>query len=136
MAVSRKELNPHQHELTAEQAANQEKLFVAINRVRELYARPMIITSGVRSWEQHAEIYRVLKRQPPKGSAHLTGAACDVSDRDRRLAAWCLDNVEKLREFGLYIEDPSTTSTWIHFQVTPPKSGNTVFMPFIKKARQ
>jgi hypothetical protein len=134
--ILEKELNPHNYKLTEEQKKNLQLLLKVMNQFRATYGKPMIITSGVRDWEHHAAIYKKLNRQPPKGSAHLQAAACDVSDRDGKLAAYCLDNIPLLKKLGLYIEDPSCTFGWIHFQIIPPKSGNTVFIPFIKAAKQ
>lgn len=135
MLVSRAELNPRGYALTPTQVTNQAKLLRAINRVRNAYGKPMIVTSGVRSWEEHAAIYARQKRQPPKGSAHLSGAACDVFDGDKKLWHWCLDHLDLIRKWGLYLEDGNSTPNWLHFQVIPPASGNTVFIPFIKAAK-
>lgn len=133
--ISRKELNPQGHVLTAEQEANQVILNKLVNLVRAEYGKPMFTTSGVRSWDEHAAIYKKMNRQPPKGSAHLIGAAVDFADRDGKLAAWCIENVPKLKQWGLYLEDPSCTVGWVHLQSVPPRSGNTVFIPYIKKAK-
>ena len=96
----------------------------------------MLVTSGVRSLEQHLAIYKKMGRQAPKGSAHLTGAAVDFADRDGALSRWCVEHVKDLQTWGLYMEDPSATPTWTHLQVTPPASGNTIFVPFIKAAKK
>lgn len=122
--VTRRELNSHDYPLTPEQSANFEHLYLAINKLRELYGKPMIITSGVRTIEDQ-------KRINPRamGSAHTKAAACDIADPDGALDRWCLDNLPLLTECGLYLEDPSMTPRWTHLQVLPPRSGNRVFVP-------
>ncbi len=134
--ITRKELNPNGYTLTEEQEKNQQIFHQKVNILRAEYGKPMFVTSGVRNWEQHAAIYKKMNRQPPKGSAHLIGAAADFADRDGQLAAWCVENVSKLKQWGLYLEDPSCTIGWVHLQSVPPKSGNTIFIPYIKKAKQ
>ena len=122
--VSRRELNSHSYPLTPEQSVNFEHLYLAINKLREIYGKPMVITSGVRSVEDQ-------KRINPKsmGSAHVKAAACDIADPHGALDSWCLANLDALTECGLYLEDPSKTPRWTHLQVLPPKSGKRVFLP-------
>mgnify|MGYP001567219378 CR=1 FL=1 len=62
-------------------------------------------------------------------SRHLTAQACDISDVDRTLSTWCVDNLSVLKEIGLWMEDPRWCPTWIHLQSVPPKSGKLVFIP-------
>ena len=69
-----------------------------------------------------------------KRSKHLTGEACDIADhKDRRLARWCLQNIDKLVELDLYMEDPQWTvgkwTNWVHLQTKPPGSKRRVFIP-------
>ena len=64
-----------------------------------------------------------------KSSKHLTAEACDLPDADRTLAGWCVDNLDQLKEIGLWMEDPRWTPTWVHLQVVPPKSGKLVYIP-------
>lgn len=147
--ITRHELNPHNFPLTEKQEANQADLHRKINIVRDKdhYGKPMVVTNGVRTWKYHVKIYQQLypTLQPPKASAHLTengdgtegaASACDIADVDGSLAAWCLTNVTKLKKIGLYIEDPSMTKGRVHFQSTPPASGNTVFLPGLKPKKK
>ena len=64
-----------------------------------------------------------------KGSKHLTAEACDLPDADRSLCQWAVDNLDVLEDIGLWMEDPRWTSTWLHVQTIPPKSGRRVFIP-------
>lgn len=136
-----KELNPHNHPLSEAQVENLLTLLEAMNAVRASFGRPMIVTSGFRSWEEHASIYKPKGIKPPKGSCHLQAAACDIWDRDGSLWAWCMRDIfedanrTKLRKdsllakHGLYLEDRTKTPTWVHFQILPPRSGNRIFLP-------
>lgn len=63
-------------------------------------------------------------------SKHLTGEAVDLADGPRRkLASWCLRNLDALEDLGLWMEDPRWTPTWVHLQLVPPRSGNRVYIP-------
>lgn len=64
-----------------------------------------------------------------KSSKHITAEAGDVQDKNRQFAKWCLANLDKLEEIGLWMEDCRWTPTWVHLQIVPPKSGNRVFIP-------
>src|SRR3990167_8931000 len=64
-----------------------------------------------------------------RSSRHLTAEAVDLPDTDRILAGWCVDNLDSLKEIGLWMEDPRWTPTWVHLQVVPPKSGKLVYIP-------
>lgn len=132
--ITMSELNPKNVPLTEQMQANLKVLHFRLNQVRQRYAKPMIITSGVRSMVDHKRIYAdIAKRKGsatirvPMGSRHLDAAAADVLDRDGSLMEWCLSNQTFLAEIGLWIE--SGTVGWTHFQIYPPKSGKRFFKP-------
>jgi len=60
-------------------------------------------------------------------SNHMRALACDLEDKDGQLDAWCLANLDKLEEIGLWLEDPVSTIGWCHVQCVAPHSGNRVF---------
>lgn len=66
-------------------------------------------------------------------SRHITAQAVDLQDTtDRALARWCLRNLAKLEEIGLWMEDPRWTGgkdPWVHVQPVPPRSGHRVYVP-------
>ena len=124
VSITRKELNPKGYKLTPEQEQNQEKLLVAMNKVREKWGNPMIVTSGVRS-----EIDQMYINPKAMHSNHIKGAAVDILDKDGTLKAWCLKNEELFVEVGLWMEDFASTPTWVHFQCVPPRSGKRWFKP-------
>lgn len=109
-----------------------------INKVRQAYGKPMNVTSGYRSYHDHERIYKekAAKRgipfyssQVPKASKHLYCQALDIADPNKELQKWCLDNVALLESIGLWMEDFSATSNWVHFQILPPASGKRFFLP-------
>lgn len=108
-------------------------LLERINKVRSAYAKPMTVTSGYRSMEDHLRIYKQKgitdQKRIPMQSRHLYGMAADISDPKQELQKWCLANVKLLEDVGLWCEDFSATKNWVHFQITPPKSGKRFFMP-------
>lgn len=62
-----------------------------------------------------------------KHSAHMTCEALDLEDKDGRLKKFC--NEEILDKFGLFMEHPDVTPSWLHIQIRETKSGNRVFRP-------
>lgn len=114
-----------------------------INVFRDKCGIPMVATSFFRSQERQIEIYKrkaANKQAPftngkfdikkvPLKSRHLFCDACDFKDIDKRLANWVKANLAWCKENGYYFEDFDSTPSWIHIQMTPPKSGKTVFKP-------
>jgi hypothetical protein len=64
-----------------------------------------------------------------KKSNHLLCRACDLSDPEGVIDAWCLANLDKLEAIGLWLEHPESTPRWCHVQIVPPASGKRVFHP-------
>lgn len=120
--ISINELNPHGYELTPEIEANLAILLERINKVRDAYDVPMIVTSGLRS---HADQQRINPSAPK--SNHLTGSAVDILDRDGKLYDWCKANEALLESIGLWMEERQ--GPWQHFQIKPPVSGHRWFIP-------
>ena len=80
-----------------------------------------------------------------KNSHHIYCEAADLEDFDGRLARWCMDNLDLLNHFGLWMEHPFYTRTinkgesekipegqdgWVHLQMVPPHSTHRVFIPY------
>lgn len=129
--ISLQELNPKNYPLTEEQQKNLNKLLIAINKVRVAYGKPMIVTSGIRSMEDHLRIYKEKGitdiKKIPMESKHLIGAAVDILDKSGALYDWCKTNENILIQAGLWLEERQ--GPWQHFQCEPPKSGKRWFMP-------
>ena len=62
-------------------------------------------------------------------SNHKIGLAVDRYDPLNKIDTWCMANLDVLEECGIWIEHPSATDTWSHWQCVSPKSGNRVFYP-------
>jgi hypothetical protein len=122
--ISAKELNPHNYPTTPEVAANLNNLLIIMNKVRDAYGKPMLITSGLRSDADQARI----NPKAPK-SNHILGLACDVSDPNGELWAWCMLNMPLFEALGVYFEDKNKTPQWVHYQIVAPKSGKRIFTP-------
>lgn len=110
-------------DLSPEVQTNLNQLLVAINKVRTLYGHPMIVTSCVRTMEEHLAIYAKKgitdKSKIPMKSKHLFGQAVDIADADGKLKEWCLANEQTLKEVGVWMEAFHATPTWVHFQIVP-----------------
>lgn len=113
-------------------------LLKKINAVRSAYGKAMTVTSGFRSWADHVRIYKEKAQQRgmpfymtqvPTKSKHLYCQAVDIADADGSLKKWVLSNIKVLEDNGLWCEDFSVTTTWVHFQILPPASGKRFFMP-------
>ena len=109
--------------LTHELEKNLEKLLKALNQFREIYAKPMIVSSGYRPAQ-----YNTLAGGAKK-SNHMLCLACDFVDLDSALDIYCVENQNVLAECGLYLEHPKWTKTWCHLQVISPASGKRIFVP-------
>jgi hypothetical protein len=62
-------------------------------------------------------------------SNHKQGLGVDLYDPDNEIDAWCMENLDQLVACGIWIEHPSATNTWSHWQCVAPGSGNRVFHP-------
>lgn len=108
-------------------------LLERINKLRILYGKPMKVTSGYRSMEEHLGIYNrkgiTDPNRIPMKSRHLYGQAIDISDPKGELDTWCQNNVKILEDIGLWLEHPDYTMGWTHLQIIPPSSGKRFFIP-------
>lgn len=110
------------HPLDKGMKANLEKLMIAINLIRDLYGKPLTVSSGYRPAAQN------VAAGGTKKSCHLTCEAVDFADADRKLTKWCLSNLDVLASAGLYMESPINTPSWVHLQTRAPKSGKRIFL--------
>lgn len=111
---------------------NAAELILRFNRLMTYFHKDVpdfkvTVTSGYRSPTKNASI----PGAAPK-SNHMQGKAIDIWDPRKRLAKWCIKNVNRLEEQDLWCEDPRATSTWMHFQSTPPGSRLRFYVPSIK----
>jgi uncharacterized protein YcbK (DUF882 family) len=101
------------------------------NKIRTEWGKPMTVTSGIRTIEDHLRIYKEkgitdLKKIPMQ-SKHLTGQAVDVFDPKLELTAWLKQDKTRLEKAELWCEEGN--KNWVHFQTLPPLSGNRWFNP-------
>ena len=105
-----------------------------IAKVSELLSRmgnpDITVTSGWRPLAHNLAI------GGSKNSHHVWARAIDIWDPKKILGKWCMDNIEALREIGLYMESLVKTHAsedeeerWLHLQSVPPPSKNIVFIP-------
>lgn len=130
--ISLKELNPKNFPTTDELNKNLADLLEKINKVRKAWNKPMKVTSGLRSMEDHKRIYKakgIEESKIPLKSRHLWGKAVDIADPKGELWTWCQANEALLEEIGLWMEHGDTTKGWCHFQTEAPKSGKRFFYP-------
>lgn len=135
MAITRAEVlmgRDKTYPLNVEQEANLQQLLKALNLFRQMYGKPMHVTSGYRPAAINANVPGAAKK-----SAHMSCQACDFRDIDGSLAKYCLDNLYILEQCGLYLEDPRWTrikdkngkivSGWTHLQTRA--TNKRVFIP-------
>lgn len=112
-----------EYPLTPELSINLDKLLEALNKFRQIYGKPMRVTSG----------YRPGKYNKAAGgasnSSHLTCEACDFADVDWSLKQFVMLNPQVLEDCGLYMEHPDHTRTWCHLQIRKTSSGVRIFKP-------
>lgn len=113
------------------QKANLPILLERVNKVRSEWGKPMIVTSGLRSVEDHLRIYAAKgitdTSKIPMQSRHLTGRAVDIADEGLVLTKWLKDNPKVLETAELWCEEGN--KNWVHFQIVPPLSGKRWFLP-------
>lgn len=120
-----------EYPLTEKLERNLEKLYTAINKVRQAYGKPMTVNSGYRPGRFNKKLYKRPDGTWVDGaprSAHLTCEAVDIADPNKAFAKWCLLNLHVLEEAGLWMESPAATPSWVHLQIRPV-AGKRVFNP-------
>lgn len=124
-----------------DQRQNLEVLLERVNKIRAKWGKPMTVTSGLRTMEDHIRIYKAKaakkqapfldgvydEKKVPMKSKHLFGEAVDISDPDLSITKWLKANPEILEDAELWCEEGNTN--WVHFQIKPPGSGNRWFLP-------
>lgn len=124
MSISRDEIlmgRDTEFPLSPELETNLAVLLEAVNKLRDLYGKPMYVSSGYRPghWNRDAG--------GATNSPHVTCQAVDFVDHDHAIKDWL--TVDILIECGLWQEDPKHTVGWVHCQVRPIPSGHRVFIP-------
>lgn len=113
-------------ELPVEHQENLHRLLGIINKVRVLWAKPMVVTTGYRTMEHHIQIYKDIAARNnkkfdlskvPKKSNHLYGLAVDIADTGLKLYKWLEENKSVMEECGIFCE--KGTTNWVHIQIVP-----------------
>ena len=112
-----------EYPLTPELESNLVNLLISVNKFREIYGKPLLVSSLYRPG-----VYNKAAGGAKK-SNHMVCLAVDFADADGSLDSYCLNNLKVLEECGLYLESPEHTLGWTHLQVVPPASGKRVFKP-------
>lgn len=110
-------------DLPDELQKNGNDLLIKLNKFRAEYGIPMVVSSGYRRPEDNAAA------NGAKGSAHMSLQAGDFKDADGKIKDFIAKDPAILDRCDLYMEDPKWTSTWVHLQNRPTKSGKRVFIP-------
>lgn len=100
-----------EYPLTEEMLSNLSTLLVRMNKLRLLYGKMMLVSSGYRPGHYNVDAGGA------KNSCHLDCRAVDIHDRDGLLKEWILNHEEVLDECDLWMEDPKRTKTWAHFDI-------------------
>jgi hypothetical protein len=88
-----------------------------------------IVTSGFRPSYINKQV-----KNAAKASNHMRGKAVDIlDDKEQTLGNFCLNHLDLLEKYGLWLESPKFTigqhTNWVHLQSEAPGSGNRVFIP-------
>ncbi len=111
-------------ELTIELQKNADKMVARASELLSAFGEKRKVTSGWRPASINAATPGAAKK-----SLHMFCLAVDLEDKDGRLGKWCVENVERLIEIGLWLESPTKTPGWVHVQAHAPRSGSRIFMP-------
>lgn len=98
---------------TLEISNNIDKLLIPLNKFRELYGKSITISSGWRPPSINAKVGGA------SHSNHCVGLAADLHDPDGKIDEFAqeLDKSGKLKELGLWLENPKNTSGWCHLDI-------------------
>lgn len=134
--ITMEELCKNPNSVPMSHAQNLNSLWMKLNSFRDAYGKPLRVTSGYRSMQQHLDIYArkgiTNPAKIPMKSNHLFGLAADlvpVEDGIYHLHEWVANNEPLMQDIGIWFEDFSATKTWLHCQIVPPKSGVRFFLP-------
>lgn len=119
----------YKQDYTQEISDNLDKLLIPINKLRDAYGIALQVNSG---WRPPAINLSTPGAAPH--SKHMVGLAVDINDPNGKLRDWCLQNLQMMKDLGIYMEDFRWTSVsnsggWVHWQLGPPKSGKRIFVP-------
>lgn len=117
-------------ELTEEMQKNAATTIAKASEILSAFGEDRKVTSG---WRPSA----INKAQGGSvNSKHIYCQAIDLEDNDHKLGLWAIQNIERLKELGVYMESltkthnpPDGMGSWVHFQIVAPKSGKIIFMP-------
>lgn len=122
--INMDELLNHRYKLEDQSQEIQDnliELLKRVNGVRTDWGSSMVVTSGLRSMEDHLRIYAAKgitdQSKIPMHSKHLLGAAVDINDPDLSITQWLKDNNDILEKYDLYCEEGN--KNWVHFQWLP-----------------
>lgn len=105
-----------------------------INLLEQACGMKFKFTSFLRDKKDQIRIYEEKgitdESKIPMSSKHFFCQAVDIFDPKGELKKWILSNIKKVEEIGFWMEDFSSTKTWVHVQSIPPKSGNRFFIPY------
>lgn len=101
--------------------ANLKVLVTKLNELGKYYSKPVIVKRGYRAPNLNAKVGGV------KNSPHMTGHAVDLVDPNGEIDRFMMNNSDKLKKLGLYVEDPQETIGWCHIQIR--KASATFFNP-------
>lgn len=100
---------------------NLSQLLVSLNKFREIYGKPMTVSSGYRPGHYNIDAGGA------KNSNHTVCMACDFKDSDGSLDKFCLENQHVLESCNLFLESPGSTPGWCHLDIKT--RANRVFNP-------
>lgn len=112
------------NEYSQEISDNLDKVVIVINKIQNAYGVQFEINSGWRPSAVNSSTPGAAKK-----SKHMEGLAVDIKDNDGKIMEWTLNNLQLMKDLGVYMEDWRWTPTWTHYQIVPPKSGNRIFIP-------
>jgi hypothetical protein len=110
-------------ECTSEVRIKAADLAERVSRLVDHLGIKPIISSGFRTTEANR------KAGGSRSSAHLSGEAVDLEDKDGKIAILINARPDLLATYDLYMENTNYTSKWVHLQTRPTLSGRRIFVP-------
>lgn len=120
-------------DLNDEVVDNSLELMKRVNALlQELGVEQAKVSSGWRPKKLNDELIEQGKPAAKK-SRHITGEAIDLVDVGQKISSAVMKDPSILNRHGLWMEDPRSTRTWVHFDLgktRDPKRKYRVFKPF------
>lgn len=117
---------------------NIKKCIPALQAIENEWGKEFVFNSVYRSPEVNAKTPGAAKL-----SGHMQGLCFDIADKNQDFAKWIMNRLDLLEKYGIWIEHPAYTATWLHIgfikksvRAFKPKPDSVVVSKFFNGSEQ